>query len=93
MSTATNERPSAALRRALAEVVEEYRKALARFRPFASRHEGYAVLLEELRELEAEIFGNGTSERVRKEAAQVAAMAIRLMIDAETLPQDGAERT
>lgn len=92
MLTTTDKRPSAALRRALAEVVNEYQAALARFRPFASRHEGYAILLEELEELWAEIRGNGAAENVRKEAAQVAAMALRMMIDSESLPRNGAEK-
>lgn len=55
--------------------------------PFNSKHEGYAVLLEEVRELENEIFfGEKKAEskeehksRIRKEAIQVAAMAVRII--------------
>lgn len=53
--------------------------------PFNSKHEGYAVLLEEVRELENEIFfgekkdESGHKQRIREEAVQVAAMACRII--------------
>lgn len=47
-----------------------------------SAHEGYAVLLEEVRELEREVFDRSADkERMRAEAVQVAAMAIRLIVE------------
>lgn len=81
----------------LANIPEKYRE------PFNSNHEGYAVLLEEVRELENEVFfgekkirkdfvGNSYpflshteiverlhKQRIREEAIQVAAMAIRII--------------
>jgi len=65
-------------------VEEELSTALGKFPPFNSSHEGYAVILEELDELWDEIKNNkaeGSHERQIKEAKQVAAMAIRFMID------------
>ncbi len=45
-------------------------------------HEGYAVILEELDELWEEVKSKlATKADMRKEAAQVAAMAIRFMTD------------
>lgn len=50
--------------------------------PFHSRHEGYAVLLEEMTELQGEVFKSNTNHAaVRKEAAHVGAMAIRFIAD------------
>lgn len=87
----------------LPETVEliqnEFKKIPEKYRhPFNSNHEGYAVMLEEVRELEDEIFfgekivkaelkhpgdlrdpGKLHRERIRAEAVQVAAMAIRII--------------
>lgn len=73
----------------LANIPEKHRKT------FNSTHEGYAVLLEEVRELENEIFFGEKKlkkmflsekeaiekhkQRIREEAIQVAAMAIRII--------------
>jgi hypothetical protein len=62
------------------EVTEEYLDAVSKFGPFASPHEGYAVILEELDEMWAEIKRNDI-KRAREEAVQVAAMAMRFLID------------
>lgn len=52
--------------------------------PYSSPHEGYAVLLEEVEELKAEVFKQ-QAKRSRQdmyvEACQVAAVAIRFMTD------------
>jgi hypothetical protein len=67
----------------LAEVVLELQKAL-RWERFNSVHEGWAVILEELDELWDEVKAfpkNSTKPKMRVEAAQVAAMAIRFMMD------------
>jgi len=51
---------------------------------YNSAHEGYAVLLEELKELEAEVFKkpiNRSLQDMYMEACQVAAVAIRFMTD------------
>lgn len=65
---------------ALNEVADELRSATAKFGPMASAHEGYAVILEEVEEMWHEI-KHGTPERARAEAVQVAAMAIRFLVD------------
>lgn len=49
--------------------------------PHNSRHESYAVILEELDELWDEIKADGTDARVVAEAAQVGAMVIRLLTE------------
>jgi hypothetical protein len=59
-------------------------EATGQYGPFASAHEGYAVVLEEVRELEKEVFLNPRerdTERMKKEAIQLAAMAIRFLVD------------
>lgn len=67
---------------ALDLVAEELVRATLEFGPFASPHEGYAILEEELDELWEEIKANrGRSPEARAEAMQVAAMAVRYMID------------
>lgn len=76
--------------KALAAVKEELLEACRRFDPMASPHEGYAVILEELDELWAEIKANkGSSSAGRAEAIQTAAMAIRYVVDVA----DGIRRT
>jgi hypothetical protein len=70
----------------------ELESATERFGPFASPHEGYAVLLEEVDELWAEIKADklpGARERMRREALQVAAMAARFLLD---VPAEEAQR-
>ena len=65
------------------EARAELSRACALFSPFNSSHEGYAVILEELDELWDEIKNNkrpGTLDRQRKEAVQVAAMALRFIV-------------
>jgi len=68
-------------------IIEEVAAEAARGRrkhggtPFASLHEGYAVLLEEVRELEEAIFRDQPLSSVRIEAVQVAAMALRIIAE------------
>lgn len=71
---------------ALHAVAVELDAAQLRFEPFASTHEGYAVLLEELDELWAEVKDDKRRDDLRKaalrnEATQLAAMALRFMVD------------
>jgi hypothetical protein len=67
---------------AINEVSAELARAVRKFGPFHSGHEGYAVILEELCELWDEIKPQHQNPvAMRSEAAQVAAMALRFMID------------
>lgn len=64
----------------VAEVREEYDRAVAKFGPFSSAHEGYAVLLEEMDELWEGIKKNDAGN-MKEEIIQIAAMAIRFYVD------------
>lgn len=69
---------------AMQDIRHEYRAATAKFGPFNSAHEGYAVLLEEVDELWDEVKAKQGSRdliKMRKEAIQVAAMAMRFVVD------------
>jgi len=69
---------------AMNQVAVELRVAMQKHKPFNSAHEGYAVILEELDELKTEVWKNEKlrdSGRLRLEARQVAAMAIRFMVE------------
>ena len=64
------------------DILLEYNRALEKFPPFASRHEGYAILKEELDELwDAIKDKKATDEEIRNEAIQVGAMALRFLVD------------
>lgn len=66
------------------EVQNELWQACVDFPPMNSAHEGYGVLLEELDELWDEVKAKQSKRDVaamRKEAIQVAAMAMRFIID------------
>lgn len=77
----------------LAQVGLEVISAMTRFAPFNSAHEGYAVILEELDEMWDDIKANRLLESTA-EAVQVAAMAVRYLVDigAKVTPpaRDGA---
>ncbi len=66
-------------------VTAEFQRANSVHAPMASAHEGYAVILEELDELWDEVKKGGTEprdlKRMRKEAVQVGAMALRFLHD------------
>lgn len=62
------------------DVTREAETTVTRFGEFASYHEGYAVLLEEVDELWEEIKTKDRSPAlIYSEARQVAAMAIKIM--------------
>ena len=61
---------------------EELHNATKKYGPFKSHHEGYAIILEELDELWDEVKKKHPDKEILKaEAKQVAAMALRFMID------------
>jgi hypothetical protein len=73
--------PSHFLDDALDDIREEVDAASAKFPAFASAHEGYAIILEELDELWIEVKGNvGYGPSAYVEAVQVAAMAVRYLL-------------
>ncbi len=91
-----NGHPATPLTKSVAEVVEEYKRASSRFPPFNSYHEGYAIILEELDELWEEVkkkelpshttyafhpLTYRDKKRLREEAIQCAAMALRFLVD------------
>lgn len=79
MTSAENE----ALERICYEVLNELERAF-NWPPMNSAHEGYAVLLEEVDELWDQVKVNQKRrdiQKMRSEAIQVAAMAIRLVHD------------
>lgn len=64
------------------EIVQEYLKARRQHAPMNSGHEGYAVILEELDELWEHVRGNtARSPEARKEAIQIAAMALAFAVE------------
>lgn len=69
---------------AIGRILEEYDRATRLHGPLANSHTGYAVILEELDELWAEIKKRRherSTEDMTKEATQVGAMAMRFMVD------------
>ncbi len=69
---------------AFSDVTEELDLATRKFSRFNSAHEGYAVLLEEVDELWEHVKMKQSKRDIiemRKEAIQIAAMAIRFAVD------------
>lgn len=67
---------------AMLEVIKGFIRATHQHSPFHTPHEGYAVILEELDELKAGVWKpHHDRARMRAEAAQVAAMGLRFMLD------------
>lgn len=70
----------ARLEEAVDIVLAEAFKAIRKFRPFRSGHEGASIIREEFDEFFEAVRANNLKES-RKEAIQVAAMAVRYMVD------------
>lgn len=69
---------------ALQEVELEHGKAIDKFPIFCSPHEGISIIREEYLELEQEVFKNPQvkdKSKMQKEATQLAAMAVRFLVD------------
>jgi hypothetical protein len=67
---------------ALERVYEEFTRATSIHGKFNSAHEGFAVLKEEVDELWDEVKRRDKiPDHLRKEAVQVAAMALRFLVD------------
>lgn len=66
------------------EATTEVMLAKEKWPPFNSAHEAFAILLEEVDELKAHVWTNQKRrdlDEMRKEAIQVAAMAIRFALE------------
>lgn len=59
----------------------EFIRASRRFGAFNSTHEGWAVIREELDELWEAVKQNADNSKLRREAIQVGAMALRFLHD------------
>lgn len=67
---------------ALREILREYLSAARKHKPYNSAHEGFAVLLEEVDELKAEVWRRDRDlSAMRAEAIQVASCALRFITD------------
>lgn len=70
------------MRKVILDVKHEVARAENLFPKMRSMHEGYAILLEEVDELWNAIKDKDSSQdKIREEAIQVAAMAIRMVVD------------
>ena len=70
------------LEEALRAVRAELARAQLMYQAFHSAHQGYAVILEEMDELWSEVRANQRDVgRIQKEVRQVAAMALRFLLD------------
>ena len=66
------------------EIAKEVERAIQLYEPFHSLHEGYAVLKEEVDELWDQVKvkqGSRWPGAVKDECIQIAAMAVRIIID------------
>lgn len=84
---------------ACAEIAAEVKRARGLFSPLHGPHEALAVILEEFEEYKAEVWrfnpakGRDTRPRQREELVQLAAMAIRAILDTASFNRlDGEQR-
>lgn len=69
---------------AIKDIIEEYDKAVDVHGAFSCAHHGYAVMLEEVDELWDEVKKKPSirdPRKMRAEAKQIAAMALRFMVE------------
>lgn len=69
------------IKKILKDVSDEVDFAESKFPPYNTSHEGYAIIFEELDELWDEVKNNSSREKMRGEAVQVAATAVRFIKD------------
>lgn len=84
MSDSKAQEPNFHVQKALLEVQIELDRATRKNAKFNSAHEGLAVIMEEMDELKAHVWQkpkNRDLKEMRAEARQVAAMALRFMMD------------
>jgi len=63
-------------------IKKELIRAMSIFPPMSSHHEAIAVIEEEFLELRREVFNKyADTENMRKEAEQLAAMCVRMMVE------------
>lgn len=82
--SAIDTKQSIIIDRIFEHVNDELVSALTKHPSMHSAHEGYSVILEEMDELKEEVWKRQSKrnmERMREEAVQVAAMAIRFILD------------
>lgn len=72
--------------RMISKIINEYNRAYDIHKPFNSAHEGYAIIKEEVDEMWDCIKENEV-DHARREAMQVAAMALRFLIDIKPDPK------
>ena len=81
--------------KAVSDVLKEFNRATNIYGAFFSAHEGYAILLEEVDELWDEVKKKrsvGNYQRMVDEAVQVAAMALRFIVDMSRLKDSEKEK-
>lgn len=73
---------------ALQAIRDEVERAETLHAPIHSLHEGYAVILEELDEVKAEVWKKSSQrdmENIKKELVQCAAMCVRTLVNLELI--------
>ena len=69
---------------AVISIMDEHKRAIGKFPPFHSAHEGLSIIREEYKELEAEVFKHHSKRELanlEKEAVHLGAMALRFLVD------------
>lgn len=78
------------------QIFKELDYALGKYPKHPSLEHSFAVIMEEFEELKAEVFssrGTRDLEKVRKEAIQVAAMAVRLIFEMDVRREEADGQT